>query len=156
MRGAVFLGSAPAIKELLSLMQLVAATDATVLLTGETGTGKEMIATALHEAGPRRARPFVAVNCGALSETLLQSELFGYVRGAFTGADANRPGKFEAADTGTIFLDEIADMSSTLQVHLLRILQSGEYAPVGSASNRRTNVRVIAASNQPLKPLVDA
>jgi DNA-binding NtrC family response regulator len=148
------IGNAPSIRALLETVEQVADTDATVLITGETGTGKELIARALHEGGSRRSRAFVAVNCGALADTLLESELFGHLRGSFTGATESRPGKFEMADRGTMFLDEIADMNQTLQVKLLRVLQTGEYAPVGSAANRRCDVRVVAATNEPLRPLV--
>jgi DNA-binding NtrC family response regulator len=151
-----FIGNDPSIREVLETVAQVADTDATVLITGETGTGKELIARALHEGSARRAREFVAVNCGALADTLLESELFGHVRGAFTGATDSRPGKFEVADRGTIFLDEVADMNHALQVKLLRVLQAGEYAPVGSAANRHCDVRVIAATNEPLRPLVAA
>jgi transcriptional regulator with PAS, ATPase and Fis domain len=153
---AGFIGNDPSVLEVLATVEQVADTDATVLITGETGTGKELIAQALHEGSSRRNREFVAVNCGALADTLLESELFGHLRGAFTGATESRPGKFEIADRGTIFLDEIADMNHALQVKLLRVLQTGEYAPVGSASNRHCDVRVIAATNEPLRPLVAA
>jgi transcriptional regulator with PAS, ATPase and Fis domain len=151
-----FVGKDATVRELLRTVKLVADTDATVLITGETGTGKEIIARALHAESSRRDHSFIPVNCGALADTLLESELFGHLRGAFTGATEARPGKFEAANGGTIFLDEIGDMNQALQVKLLRVLQSGEYAPVGSASSRRCDVRVVAASNQPLRPLVTA
>jgi len=151
-----FIGNDPAVLEVLGTVRLVADTDATVLISGETGTGKELIARALHEESSRRQKEFVAVNCGAMAETLLETELFGHVRGAFTGAVEGRAGKFETAAGGSIFLDEIADMSPALQVKLLRVLQTGEYCPVGSAGNRHCDVRVIAASNQRLRPLVAA
>ncbi len=121
-----FIGDAPIVREVLETVRQVADTDATVLITGETGTGKELIASALHELSSRRPKAFVAVNCGALADTLLESELFGHVRGAFTGATESRPGKFEVADRGTIFLDEVADMNQSLQVKILRVLQTGE------------------------------
>ncbi|MFQ5603448.1 MAG: sigma-54 interaction domain-containing protein [bacterium] len=151
-----FIGSDPKIKDILQLVQHVADTDATVLITGESGTGKELIARILHEDSSRATNPFIAVNCGALTETLQESELFGHVRGAFTGASSKKIGKFEAAHRGTIFLDEISEMSKVLQVKLLRILQSGEYAPVGMAYNCYSDVRIVAATNQTLQPLVEA
>jgi two-component system, NtrC family, response regulator HydG len=153
---ALFVGSHPALRRALETLDLVADTDATVLVTGETGTGKELIARTLHERSSRRHARLLAVNCGALSESLLESELFGHLRGAFTGAAEHRAGKFEAADGGTLFLDEVADMPPALQVKLLRVLQTGEYAPVGSAATRHCDIRVVAATNQPLRPLVAA
>jgi transcriptional regulator with PAS, ATPase and Fis domain len=124
-----------------------------VLLLGETGTGKEMIATAIHRLSNRASGPFVRVNCGALSESLLESELFGHVRGAFTGAVNNRTGRFEAAHTGTIFLDEINSTSLFLQVKLLRVLQEREFERVGDTTTIRVDVRVIAASEP--RPVLD-
>ncbi len=141
-----FVGTDPALRAVLQTLDLVADTDATVLITGETGTGKELIARALHERSARRRAPLIPVNCGALSETLLEAELFGHTRGAFTGATENRVGMFEAANGGTLFLDEVGDMSLALQAKLLRVLQTGEYAPVGSAVSRRCDVRVVAAT----------
>ena len=128
----------------------VAQSRASVLLSGETGTGKELIAHAIHQLSQRRNRPFVRVNCGALSESLLESELFGHVRGAFTGAIDNRTGRFEAAHTGTIFLDEINSTTPHLQVKLLRALQEREFERVGDTQTIRVDTRVIAASNRDL------
>jgi len=128
----------------------VAASNASVLILGETGVGKELIAGAVHSLSHRRNGPFVRVNCGALSESLLESELFGHVRGAYTGAVANREGRFEAAHNGTIFLDEINSTSLTLQVKLLRVLQEGEFQRVGDTTTIRSDSRVIAASNRDL------
>jgi transcriptional regulator with PAS, ATPase and Fis domain len=128
----------------------VAPSNASVLLLGESGTGKELVATAIHRLSQRGSGPFVKVNCGALSESLLESELFGHVRGAFTGAIANRTGRFEAAHTGTIFLDEINSTSSHLQVKLLRVLQEREFERVGDTQTNRVDTRVIAASNRNL------
>ncbi len=142
--------------EVLDVVKQVANTDATVLITGESGTGKELVAQALYQKSSRCHAPFIAVNCGAISETLQESELFGHVKGAFTGATARKIGKFEAANGGTIFLDEISEMSKPFQVKLLRILQSGEYAPVGVAENSYCDVRVVAATNQDLRPLIEA
>lgn len=134
----------------------VAATNAAVLILGETGTGKELIAAAVHQLSQRGGGPFVKVNCGALSESLLESELFGHVRGAFTGAVANRAGRFEAANGGTIFLDEINSTTSTLQVKMLRVLQEKEFERVGDTTSLRTDARVIAASNRNLMAEVRA
>ena len=138
----------------LALVERVAPTDATVLIQGESGTGKEVIAKAVHHASTRAARAFVAVNCGAVPEALLESELFGYMRGAFTGAGANKPGLFEEADGGTLFLDEIAEMPAALQVKLLRTLQSGEVRRLGATQPMTIDVRVIAATNGDLATLI--
>lgn len=136
--------------EVYRVTRQVARSRASVLLLGETGTGKELIARAIHDLSPRRNRPFVRVNCGALSESLLESELFGHVRGAFTGAIDNRTGRFEAADKGTIFLDEINSTTPHLQVKLLRALQEREFERVGDTQTIRVDTRVIAASNRDL------
>ena len=138
----------------LDLVERVAPTDATVLIQGESGTGKEVIAKALHHASARAERPFVAVNCGAVPETLLESELFGYMRGAFTGATVSKLGLFEEADRGTLFLDEIAEMPAALQVKLLRVLQSGEVRRLGATQASTIDVRVIAATNGDLATLI--
>ena len=133
----------------------VAPTDATILLTGETGTGKEVFASAIHHASARAKGSFVAVNCGALSGELIESEMFGYKAGAFTGATKDKKGLFEQADKGTIFLDEVGEMSQTLQVKLLRALETGEFIPVGDTKTKRVDVRVIAATHRSLKNMVD-
>jgi DNA-binding NtrC family response regulator len=143
-------GSAAPMREVFQMVESAAPTDATVLVLGESGTGKELIARAIHERSPRRAAPFVAVNCSALSESLLESELFGYVRGAFTGATASKRGLFEEASRGTLFLDEVGDISPATQVRLLRALQEGEIKPVGASETRKVDVRVIAATNRDL------
>jgi DNA-binding NtrC family response regulator len=137
----------PALQAVLDLVERVAPTDATVLIQGESGTGKEVIAKAIHHASVRAARPFVAVNCGAVPETLLESELFGYMRGAFTGAVVSKLGLFEEAAGGTLFLDEIAEMPAALQVKLLRALQSGEVRRLGATQAATIDARVIAATN---------
>ncbi|HZL91710.1 MAG TPA: sigma-54 dependent transcriptional regulator [Pirellulaceae bacterium] len=144
------IGSGPAMEAVYQLTRKVAQTNASVLLLGETGTGKELIATAIHRLSARSGGPFVRVNCGALSESLLESELFGHVRGSFTGAVNNRAGRFETAHTGTIFLDEINSTSLYLQVKLLRVLQEREFERVGDTNTIRVDVRVIAASNRNL------
>jgi len=152
-RGSGFgdiVGHSAAMRAVFRLLESVAPLPVTVLVSGESGTGKELIARALHFNGPRRARPFVAVNCGALSETLLASELFGYRRHAFTGAMADKKGLFEVADGGTILLDEVGDMPASMQVQLLRVLQEGEVLPVGDTQPRRVDVRVIAATHRDL------
>jgi len=147
------IGSGPAMSEVFRLTQQVAKSKASVLLLGETGTGKELIAHAIHGLSRRHERPFVRVNCGALSESLLESELFGHVRGAFTGAIDNRTGRFEAAHKGTIFLDEINSTSLHLQVKLLRVLQEREFERVGDTKTASVDTRVIAASNRDLLEL---
>nr|BAL55986.1 acetoacetate metabolism regulatory protein AtoC [uncultured Planctomycetota bacterium] len=149
-------GNSPAMREVYRLVRLVAPTKATVLLVGETGTGKELIAKAIHQLSPRADGPYIRVNCGALTETLLESELFGHVKGAFTGAVDNKTGRFEAAHTGTIFLDEIASMSPKLQVKLLRVLQEQEFERVGDSRTIRVDTRVIAATNVQLEREVEA
>ena len=154
--GAKIVGKHPRMLELLELVEQVADTDATVLIVGETGTGKELIANALHQKSNRWGKPFVPVNCAALPEHLLESELFGHVRGAYTGAVEDKPGWFECADQGTIFLDEINDMPLPLQLRLLRILQSNCYSRVGSRQIRHCNVRVVAAANRDIRQLVAA
>ncbi|MFO0883118.1 MAG: sigma-54 dependent transcriptional regulator [Pirellulales bacterium] len=150
------IGTSAAMEAVYRLTRKVAQTNASVLLLGETGTGKEMIATAVHRLSQRRSGPFVRVNCGALSESLLESELFGHVRGSFTGAVNNRTGRFEAAHTGTIFLDEINSTSLHLQVKLLRVLQEREFERVGDTNTVRVDTRVIAASNRNLRDEVEA
>ncbi len=144
------IGRSPAMQDVYRITRQVAPTSATVLLTGETGSGKELIAKALHELSRRATGPFIRVNCGALSESLLESELFGHVRGAFTSAHENRTGRFEAAHGGTIFLDEINSVSYTLQVKLLRVLQEQEFERVGDTKTIRVDCRVVAATNRDL------
>jgi transcriptional regulator with PAS, ATPase and Fis domain len=153
---AGIIGTCPAMQDVYRLTRRVARSNASVLLLGETGTGKECIATAIHQLSNRAAGPFVKVNCGALSESLLESELFGHVRGAFTGAVANRTGRFEAAHTGSLFLDEINSTTQHLQVKLLRVLQEREFERVGDTQTIRVDTRVIAASNRDLMAEVAA
>jgi Nif-specific regulatory protein len=143
-------GQSPAFRQVLSEVELVARADSTVLLVGETGTGKELIARALHDQSRRSARPFIAVNCAALPETLVESELFGYEKGAFTGAVSRKPGKFELANHGTLFLDEVGDLPGQAQAKLLRVLQEREVQRVGGTRAEPINVRLIAATNQDL------
>jgi two-component system, NtrC family, response regulator AtoC len=138
------------------LIAQAARTDATVLVMGESGTGKELVARAIHDFSARRSKPFLSVNCSGLTDTLLEAELFGHTRGAFTGAASERAGLFEAADGGTLFLDELASTSPAFQASLLRVLQSGEVRRVGSTQSRRVDVRVIGASNAPLRDMVAA
>ena len=151
---AGIIGTAPVMQKVFDVTQKVAQTDATVLLTGETGTGKDLLARAIHYAGLRRDKKFVAQNCGALPETLLESELFGHKRGSFTGAHVDKKGLFEVADGGTIFLDEVGETEPGMQVRLLRVLQDGEIRPLGSSDTKKVDVRVIAATNRDLKKLV--
>ncbi|MCX5757829.1 MAG: sigma-54-dependent Fis family transcriptional regulator [Candidatus Hydrogenedentes bacterium] len=144
------MGTSPSMRRVIELVRKVAPTNSTVLLLGESGTGKEVLAHAIHRSSTRRERPFVAVNCAALPETLLESELFGHLKGAFTGAEANKRGLFEEADGGTIFLDEIGDMAPLTQAKVLRVLQDGEIRPVGAAVTKHVDVRVLAATNRDL------
>jgi two-component system response regulator HupR/HoxA len=148
------IADSPAMQRVFEIMKKVAETDATVLITGETGTGKELVARAIHYTGARREQRFVAQNCAALPDTLLESELFGHRRGAFTGAHQDKKGLFEAADRGTIFLDEIGETEPGMQVRLLRVLQEGEIRPIGSSDTLQVDVRVLAATNRDLETLV--
>ena len=148
------IGHSDAMVETYKFISRVADSDATVLLQGETGTGKEMVARLIHEAGPRRAKRMVVVDCGSLPGTLLEAELFGAARGAYTGADRDRTGLLEAADGGTVFLDEIGEMDLTFQQRLLRFLQEREVRPLGSTAARKVDVRVIAATNRDLRAMV--
>lgn len=147
-------GSSPKMKELFHAIETVGATQSTVLITGESGTGKELVAKAIHLNSSRSELPFVSINCGAFPETLLESELFGYMKGAFTGAAINKKGLFEVADKGTIFLDEIGEMSLSMQVKLLRVLQEKKFRRVGGTEEIPLDVRVIAATNQDLQKLM--
>jgi transcriptional regulator with PAS, ATPase and Fis domain len=149
-------GSAPAMQELYDLLDRIAPSDSTVLVQGENGTGKELVSRAIHEASERRDRKFVVTNCSAFNDNLLDSELFGHKRGAFTGAVADKPGLFEIADAGTFFLDEIGDMSPALQVKVLRVLQDGTFTRVGDTETRKVDVRVICATNRDLAAMVAA
>ena len=145
------IGECPSMVKLYRDIAKTSRSKGNVLILGETGTGKELVAHAVHDNGPRSGNPFVTVNCSALTETLLESELFGHVKGAFTGATSNKKGLFEQANGGTIFLDEIGDITPGLQVKLLRAIQEGEIKPVGAAESRKVNVRVIAATHRDLK-----
>jgi two-component system response regulator GlrR len=152
--GTVIVGQTPALQALLRRLPMTAQTDATVLLSGESGTGKEVFARRIHELSRRRERRFVAVNCGAISDTLLESELFGYRRGAFTDAHRDTPGLVEEAAGGTLFLDEIGEISPSVQVKLLRFLQSKEFKPLGSPRTERADVRIVTATNRDLRAMV--
>jgi len=149
------IGQSDAMKRIIEMVETVAPTDATVLITGESGTGKEVVARAIHAASPRRFNPMVAIHCGALTESLLESELFGHERGAFTGAQARKKGKFEVADGGTVFLDEISDISLRVQTDLLRVLQEKEIVRVGDTQTIKVDFRAIAATNKSLETLVE-
>jgi transcriptional regulator with GAF, ATPase, and Fis domain len=148
------IGKSRAMARLFQLLETVASTASTILITGETGTGKEVVARAIHHNSPRRANRFVALNCSAIPETLLEAELFGHVRGAFTGAVGNRQGRFEQAHKGTLFLDEVGTMSAALQMKLLRALQEREFERIGDSHTVKVDVRVIAATNSDLQKMV--
>ncbi|MFV0664416.1 sigma-54 interaction domain-containing protein [Denitromonas sp.] len=152
---AGLVGRAPRFQAMLSLLARVAPSDATVLLQGESGTGKELVANALHEASHRAERPFIAVDCSGLPETLFESELFGHERGAFTGATARKPGLVEVASGGTLFLDEVGDIPLGMQVKLLRLLETGTYRRVGATELRTADIRVVSATHRPLCEMVD-
>jgi two-component system response regulator HydG len=149
-------GASPQMLALIERLKRIAPTDATVLIQGETGTGKELVAQAVHQNSPRKSRPFVALNCAALSENILESELFGHVKGAFTDASSDRIGKFEYANGGTLFLDEVGDMPLATQIKLLRVLESGEITRVGSNAQVRVNVRILSATNRNLEDAIAA
>ena len=148
------IGRSPVLRETLARAAQVARAETTVLVTGESGTGKELVARAIHHASPRADGPFVAVNCAALPDTLLESELFGHERGAFTGADRQKPGRFELAAAGTLFLDEVGELTLAVQAKLLRVLQEREFQRVGGTATLRSDVRLIAATNRDLKHAV--
>ncbi|MGA2118085.1 MAG: sigma-54 dependent transcriptional regulator [Bryobacteraceae bacterium] len=154
--GTELIGSSPAIKKVIELIEMVASTEATVLITGESGTGKEVVARSIHNSGPRRYMPMVTIHCGALTETLLESELFGHEKGAFTGAQYRKKGKFEVAEGGTVFLDEISDISLKTQTDLLRVLQEKEIVRVGGTQALKVDFRAVAATNKNLESLVKA
>jgi two-component system response regulator PilR (NtrC family) len=156
-RGSVknIVGNSNKMVAIFQMIETVAEVQSTVLITGESGTGKELVARAIHDLSPRAERPFISINCGAFTETLLESELFGYIKGSFTGAKTNRKGLFEAANKGTIFLDEIGEMSTAMQVKLLRVLQERRVRPVGAHDELPIDTRVIAATNRNLKQMSD-
>ncbi len=156
-RGSVknIVGGSAKMDAIFQMIETVAEVQSTVLVTGESGTGKELVARAIHDMSPRAEKPFISINCGAFTETLLESELFGYVKGAFTGANTNRKGLFEAAHNGTIFLDEIGEMSFAMQVKLLRVLQERRVRPVGAHDELQVDARVIAATNRDLKKMTE-
>ena len=147
--------NAPAMKSVFNILPQISESDSSVLIEGETGTGKELMARAIHNMSHRRDKPFIAINCGALPDTLLESELFGYKKGAFTNAVKDKPGQFSLADGGTVFLDEIGDTSPAFQVSMLRVLQEHEYTPLGGVTKEKTDIRIIAATNRNLTERVE-
>src|SRR2546422_9514273 len=154
LRQGNIIGASPAFRRMMTLVDQVASSSATVLIQGESGTGKELVAQAIHERSPRRNGPFVAVNCAALPETLLESELFGYEKGAFTGAAGRKEGRFELANAGTLFLDEVGDLSLVTQPKILRVLQEGEFERLGGTRSLQVDVRIVAATNQDVADMV--
>lgn len=154
-RFAGIVGKSPAMRNIIEMIKRLAPLETTVLIVGESGTGKEIVAQTLHNLSPRKDMPFISINCGALPETLLESELFGYVKGAFTGAERNHPGLFKEADGGTLFMDEISEMTPMMQVKLLRVLQERKVRPIGGTRENPVDVRVISATNKDLSKLVE-
>src|ERR1019366_5762702 len=152
---AMLMARSPEMRKLMELAKTIAPIDSTVLITGESGTGKERVARFVHDHSVHSAGPFIAVNCGAITETLLESELFGHARGSFTGATGDRPGLFEAANGGTLLLDEVGDITLAMQVKLLRALEEREIRRVGENKSRPINVRILSATNKNLKEEVD-
>ena len=148
------IGKSPPMQKIFSMIPAVASSDATVLIQGATGTGKDILAKIIHDAGPRSSKPWVKINCAAIPDSLIESEIFGYVKGAFTGADRDKPGRFQEAHSGTIFLDEIGDLPLTLQAKLLRVLEEKVFYPLGSRRTRKVDVRIISATNRRLEQLV--
>jgi sigma-54 specific flagellar transcriptional regulator A len=155
-RSGKIIGQHPHIREVLETIERVAPTDVNVLVTGECGTGKELVVAALHDASSRRDAPFIALNCGAITASLVESQLFGHIRGSFTGAESNAKGAIAAAEGGTLFLDEIGELPLDAQVKLLRVIQNREYTPVGASEPRRCDIRVVAATNRDLEKEVAA
>ena len=152
---ADIIGNSAKMQEIFTLVEKVADSDSTIIIHGESGTGKGLIARAIHKNSRRREKPFITINCGAIPENLLESELFGHVKGAFTGATASKPGKFELANRGTVFLDEIGDMSTNLQVKILRVLEEREFEQVGGSKTIQADIRIIAATHRDLEKLVE-
>ena len=150
------IGDSRQMRDIIHRLKRIAPTNATLLIQGETGTGKELVAQAVHQNSPRKNKPFVALNCAALSENILESELFGHVKGAFTDASADRVGKFEYAHGGTLFLDEVGDMPLATQIKLLRVLENGEITRVGSNEPIKVNVRILSATNRNLEDVIEA
>lgn len=150
-----FISHSPSMRSIFEQLPAVAETGSTVLITGETGSGKDLLALTIHSESPRSGKPFVAINCGAFPENLLESELFGYKRGAFTGADRDKPGRFAVAEGGTLFLDEIGEISMPMQIRLLRVLQDRTYEPLGATVSEKSNVRIICATHRNLQKMVE-
>src|SRR6185312_3861841 len=150
-----FVGASEKMREVFNLINRLANVDTTVLIRGENGTGKELVARAIHQNSPQKHGPFVAINCGAIPESLMESELFGHERGSFTGAVERKIGKFQLANKGTLFLDEIGELKPDLQVKLLRVLQERKFMPIGSNREVRTNARIIAATNRNLEKMIE-
>src|SRR3712207_861381 len=148
------LGESSAIRDMIKMIERVAATKTNVLVIGESGTGKELVSRMIHEAGPLKGKPFVPVNCGAIPETLIESEMFGHKKGSFTGAVGDKPGLFEAAHTGTLFLDEVGELPLSMQVKLLRAIQERVFRKVGGTQDIHVDVRIIAATNRDLEEAV--